>query len=170
MGRGLRPRSDADLIAGLVFIAFGAAFGVAALDYDLGSLRAMGPGYAPLALGLLLVGLGAGIVVKAYVAPDKSVPGELPPEDPGAPGLHFERVHPRPILFITAATLFFAGTVEGLGLMPATLGTALIATLAAKGISVVRAVAVAAGLTAGAYVIFVVLLQLRIPLLGDWLG
>ncbi len=167
---GLRPASGADLIAGLVFVAFGLAFAVGSFNYDLGSLREMGPAYAPLLLAVVLVGLGVGIGVKAYVAPDRSHPGELPPDDPDAPGLRFGRVEWRPLALITAATLYFALTVDGLGLLPATFGTAAIAALAGKGVSVVRALLIAAGLTVGTYIVFVLLLQLRLPLLGDWLG
>ena len=169
--RGLRPRSDADLIAGLIFIAFALAFGVASLDYQLGSLRQMGPGYAPLLFAVVLLALGVGVVVKAYISPDTHQPGDAPPEDEAvAEGLPFERIHWRPVVFISAAVLFFAFTVDGLGLMPATFGTAAIAGLAGRGITLVRAFMIAAGLTLGSYVVFVLLLQLRLPLLGDWLG
>lgn len=169
--RGPRSRSDADLIAGLVFIAFGAAFGVASANYQLGSLREMGPGYAPLLFAVVLIALGIGVVVKAYAAPDTHHPGEAPPEDEAAAeGLRFERIQWRPVVFITAASLFFAFTVDGLGLMPATFGTAAIAGFAGRGMTLVRVLVIAAGLTLGSYVVFVVLLQLRISLLGDWLG
>ena len=169
--RSLRPRSDADLISGLVFIAFGVAFGVASLGYELGSLRQMGPGYAPLLFAVVLIGLGVGVVVKAYVAPDTLHPGEAPPEgEPPTEGLRFERLQWRPVVFITAAPMFFAFTVDGLGLLPATFGCAAIAGLAARNTTLVRALVTAAGLTLGSYVVFVVLLQLRLPLLGDWLG
>ena len=168
-GRGVRPQSDADLIAGLVFVAFGVAFGVGSLNYELGSLREMGSGYAPLALAVVLVGLGSGVIAKAYVSPDTHHPGELPSEE-ASHGLRFERVHWRPIVFVVAAVLFFALTVDGLGLLPATFGTSAIAAFAGKAMSPVRALAIAAGLMVGCYVVFVVLLQLRLPLLGDWLG
>ncbi|MBA2770241.1 MAG: tripartite tricarboxylate transporter TctB family protein [Sporichthyaceae bacterium] len=167
--RGLRPRSDADLIAGLVFVAFGVAFGVASLGYTIGSLREMGSGYAPLLFALVLTGLGIGAIVKAYVSPDTHHPGELPPED-GSVGLGFERVHWRPIVFVVAALLFFALTVDGLGLLPATFGTSAIAAFAGKGMAPFRALLIAVGLTVGCYVVFVLLLQLRLPLLGEWLG
>ena len=167
--RGLRPRSDADLIAGRVFVAFGIAFGVASLNYEIGSLREMGSGYAPLLLAVVLVGLGIGVIAKGYVSPDTHHPGELPPED-ASQGLHFERVQWRPIVFVVVAVLFFALTVDGLGLLPATFGTSAIAAFAGKAMAPVRALVIAAGLTLGSYVVFVVLLQLRLPLLGDWLG
>jgi hypothetical protein len=167
--RGLRPRSDADLIAGLVFVSFGIAFGVASFDYEIGSLREMGSGYAPLLLAVVLVGLGIGVIAKAYISPDTHHPGELPPED-GSVGLRFERILWRPIVFVIAAVLFFALMVDGLGLLPATFGTAVIAAFAGKAMTLVRALIIAAGLTLGCYVVFVVMLQLRLPLLGEWLG
>lgn len=171
MGGGLRPRSNADLVAGLVFTAFGLAFGIGSLRYDIGSMREMGSGYFPLLLAVVLVGLGIGTVAKAYTSPDTHLPGELPPEGEGPPeGLRFGRVIWRPILLITAASLFFAFTVDGLGLLPATFGTALIATFAGSAMKPVRALVIAAALTLGCYVVFVLLLQLRLPLLGDWLG
>jgi hypothetical protein len=166
--RGLRPRSDADLIAGVVFVAFGVAFGVASFNYEIGSLREMGPGYAPLLLAVVLLGLGIGVIAKAYVSPDTHHPGELPPEDDSV-GLSFERVLWRPIVFVMAAVLFFGVTVDGLGLLPAAFGTAAIAAFAGREMSLVRAFVIAVGLTLGCYAVFVVLLQLRLPLLGEWL-
>jgi uncharacterized membrane protein (DUF485 family) len=65
---------------------------------------------------------------------------------------------------------FFAFTVDGLGLLLATFGTGLLAALARPGTALVRALVIAASLTVASWVIFVVLLQLRLALLGDWLG
>jgi hypothetical protein len=187
------PRSSADLIAGLVFVAFGLAFAVAAARYDRGSLLNMGPGYVPLLLGGLLVALGAAVGVKAYVSPDMSHldragadhdgdgsdgDGSDGPEDAesaarrarDADGLSFEAVAWRPLVLVSAAILLFTMTIDGLGLLPATFGAAVVACFAARDITVVRAVLTAVGLTVVSLVIFVVLLQLRLPLVGDWLG
>ncbi len=166
---GRASRSDADLIAGVVFVVFGVAFGVASLGYKIGALGAMGSGYAPLLFAVMLTALGVGVMVKAFVSPDTHHPGELPPEDTSV-GLGFERVHWRPVVFVVAALLFFAFTIDGLGLLPATFGTSLIAAFAGKGMPPVRALLIAAGLTVGCYVVFVLLLQLRLPLLGEWFG
>ncbi|MDD2867015.1 tripartite tricarboxylate transporter TctB family protein [Neomegalonema sp.] len=49
-----------DLLAGLMFVAFGLIFGLTSwFDLDLGTARRMGPGYFPLLLSgvLLLLGL-----------------------------------------------------------------------------------------------------------------
>jgi len=150
----------------------------------------MGPGYVPLALGLVLAALGLATVVKAYVAPDPApgevspsdaLPSETPPSGTSPSGVPSDDDAPpdprplaglqwRPTAAVFGAIAFFALTIDGLGLLPATFGTGLLAALARPGTRPLRALAVAAGLTAASWVIFVVLLQLRLPLLGDWLG
>jgi hypothetical protein len=143
----------------------------------------MGPGYVPLALGVVLAALGLVIVVKAYVAPDPApgethdggVPDARAP-DGGVPDADAPDPRPlaglqwRPTAAIFAAVVFFALTVDGLGLLPATFGTGLLAALARPGTRLVRAVVIAAALAVASWIIFVVLLQLRLPLFGDWLG
>ena len=47
-------RALKDILAGAIFIAFGLAFALGSLAYDIGSPTNMGPGYVPLALGLVL--------------------------------------------------------------------------------------------------------------------
>jgi hypothetical protein len=147
----------------------------------------------PLALGLVLAALGLATVAKAYVAPDPE-PGEAPRGGasgsgtsdagvsdavvPDADGPDADALDPRPLAGIQwrptaavfAAVTFFALTVDGLGLLPATFGTGLLAALARPGTKPLRALVIAAGLTAGSWIIFVVLLQLRLALFGDWLG
>ena len=166
----LRPRSDADLIAGVVFIGFGLAFGIASSRYDIGSLLRMGPGYFPLVVATLLVVLGVVIAVKAYVAPDLAHLEDYEGPEEDQEGLAFERVRWQPTVLLIGAAIFFAATVDGLGLLPATFGTAVIAAFARPGARPVRALAVTVGLTVACWVIFVVLLQLRLSLLGDWVG
>ena len=48
--------------------------------------------------------------------------------------------------------------------------TTFIAAMAGHGTSPLKAALTAAGITALCLVVFVALLQLRLPLLGDWLG
>ncbi|WP_419707774.1 tripartite tricarboxylate transporter TctB family protein [Promicromonospora sp. NFX87] len=166
-----------------MFVGLGAAFAIGALGYDLGSLLEMGPGYVPFALGLVLAALGGVIVGKAYVAPDPA-PGavsdgevsDAPPSDRMKPDPDVPDPRPlagiqwRPTVAIFAAVGFFALTVDGLGLLPATFGTGLLAAMARPGTRPLRALAVAVGLTLASWIIFVVLLQLRLALFGDWLG
>lgn len=148
----------------------------------------MGPGYVPLVLGLVLAALGGVIVAKAYVAPDlapgavsdappsAAPPSATPPSDRAKPDPDAPDPRPlagiqwRPTAAIFAAVAFFALTVDGLGLLPATFGTGLLAAMARPGTRPLRALAIAVGLTLASWLIFVVLLQLRLALFGDWLG
>jgi Tripartite tricarboxylate transporter TctB family len=150
-------RAVTDILAGLIFVAFGLAFAIRSLSYDLGTPLRMGPGYFPLVLGGILVFLGLLIVGKGLI------PGS------GAEG-RLGSVPWRAVLLIVLAVLFFGLTVRGLGLVPATAITALLTALASYRIGIPAAVAVAAGLTLLCVLVFVLALQLRLPLVGPWLS
>jgi len=51
-------RNARDVVAGLLFMAFGAVALVMAQSYAIGTAARMGPGYFPRLLGFLLLGLG----------------------------------------------------------------------------------------------------------------
>jgi hypothetical protein len=127
---------------------------VGSLRYDLGTPLRMGPGYFPLLVGAILAGLGLAIVLKGLVA------GEV---------LTFGAIPWRAVGLIALAVLFFGFTVRRLGFVPTSAVTALLTTLASSRVRLLTAVAVAAGLTVASTLIFVVALQLRIPLWGSWL-
>ncbi|MEU8355885.1 tripartite tricarboxylate transporter TctB family protein [Nonomuraea sp. NPDC048882] len=150
-----RRRSLPDVLAGGIFVLIGGAFVAGSLGYELGTPLRMGPGAFPLLVGLIVAGLGLAIVVKGLVA------GEV---------ITFGPIPWRAVAAITVAVLFFGFTVRGLGFVPTSAVTALLTTLASTRVRPLMAVAVAAGLTAASTLIFVVGLQLRIPLVGPWLG
>ena len=132
----------------------GGAFVVGSLSYELGAPLRMGPGYFPLLVGAILAALGLAIVVKGLIA------GELLP---------FGAIPRRAVIAITLALLFFGFTVRGLGFVPTSAVTALLTAMASSRVRLLTAVAVAAGLTVASTLIFVVGLQLRLPLWGPWL-
>ena len=103
--------------------------------------------------------------VSDTVASDRVPPGADAPDSRPLAGIQW-----RPTALVFAAVAFFALTVDGLGLLPATFGTGLLAALARPGTRPLRALAIAVGLTLASWIIFVVLLQLRLALFGDWLG
>ncbi|TDD25521.1 tripartite tricarboxylate transporter TctB family protein [Nonomuraea diastatica] len=150
-----RRRSFPDILAGGIFILLGGAFVVGSLGYELGTPLRMGPGAFPLLVGVLVAALGLGIVIKGLIA------GEM---------IAFGRIPWRAVAVITLALVFFGFTVRGLGFVPASAVTALLTTLASSRVRLRTAVAVAAGLTVAGTIIFVVGLQLRLPLWGPWLG
>ena len=149
-----RRRSFPDVLAGAIFVVIGGAFVAGSLGYELGTPLRMGPGAFPLLVGAIVAVLGLAIVVKGLVA------GEL---------ITFGPVPWRAVAVIVVAVLFFGFTVRGLGFVPTAAVTALLTTLASTRIRPLMALAVTAGLTVASTLIFVVGLQLRIPLWGPWL-
>jgi hypothetical protein len=150
-----RRRSLPDILAGGIFVLIGGAFAVGALGYELGTPLRMGPGYFPLLAAAIVTLLGLAIVAKGLIA------GEV---------ISFGPVPWRAIAAIVLAVLFFGLTVRGLGFVPASAVTALLTTMASARVRPRTALAVAAGLTVAATLIFVVGLQLRIPVWGPWLS
>jgi hypothetical protein len=143
-----------DFLAGFAFVAFGLAFAIASTTYELGTALNMGPGYFPLVLGGILVFLGILVVIKGFVA------GE---------GGDLGRVPWKAVALLVVAILFFGFTVRGLGLALALLVTTLLAALAGHRTGVVAAAIIAGGLTALCVLIFVMALQLRLPIVGTWI-
>ena len=150
-----RRRSFPDVLAGGIFVLIGGAFVVGSLGYELGTPLRMGPGYFPLLVGAIVAALGLAIVLKGLIA------GEV---------IAFGAIPWRAVAAIVLALLFFGFTVDGLGFVPTSAVTALVTTLASSRVRPLRAVLIAIGLTVASTLIFVVGLQLRIPLWGPWLG
>ncbi len=98
----MKIKAPKDFWAGLMFIAFGAAFMIIALkDYQLGSAVRMGPGYFPTMLGGLLVVLGSLVVFTSLVV-----------SGPKVPKFHF-----RPMIFVLGGCLAFAYLLKPAGVM-----------------------------------------------------
>ena len=147
-------RALKDIMAGGTFIVFGLAFAAGSLTYDLGTPVRMGPGYLPLILGLVLAALGVLVIAKGFIA------GEGEP---------IGGVDWRAVILVSAALVFFGLTVRGLGVIGALFGASLLAALARSQTSPREALVIAVGLTVLSVVIFIVALQLRLPLVGSWI-
>lgn len=149
-----------DVVAGALFVVMGLAFAIGALGYELGTAVRMGPGYVPLVLGGALTLLGAALVFTGLVRRDR-------PEDEtaDAPG----DVPWRAIVLILAAVLIFGAGIEPLGIVPILLITTFVAAIADRRTSLRDAALITIGLTTLCVLVFVVLLQLRLPLLGPWI-
>jgi len=147
-------RSRKDLLAGLTFIVFGAAFALGATAFDFGDPVRPGPGFYPIVVGVLLAALGTTIIFRGAVDPD---------DEPITPPAW------RAVALIIGGLLVFALTVRGLGLIPALFLASFLASLASVSTGPRAALAIAASLTVLSYLIFVVALNLRLPLLGPWI-
>lgn len=144
-----------DIFAGGIFVAFGLFFAVSSLTYQIGTPFQMGPGFVPLLLGAALVVLGVVIAGSGFVGETEHSIGSVPW---------------RAVILLTIAFIFFGLTIRNLGVVPALFFTTLLAAFASERMGVVSALVIAVALTVTSVVIFVVLLQLRLPLFGPWLG
>ncbi|WP_119460369.1 tripartite tricarboxylate transporter TctB family protein [Rhodospirillaceae bacterium SYSU D60014] len=143
-----------DLLAGLVFIAFGLAFGYASLGYDIGSALRMGPGYFPLFLSGILTVLGVVILVQGFFQTEESPIGPTPW---------------LALVLLVGALFIFGFTVQGLGLVPSLMITVFMSAFASRHTGVLGAIALTIGLTLVCVLIFVYGLGLPLRLLGPWL-
>jgi hypothetical protein len=147
-------RAIKDVLAGLAFIGFGLAFAVGATAYEIGTAFRMGPAYVPLVLGGLLVLLGILIIAKGFVAGEGAAIGSVPW---------------KAAVLIVAALVFFGATIRGLGVVPSVFLTALLAGFSGHRPGAVAPVVIAVGLTITSVVVFIVALQLPLPLVGPWI-
>lgn len=143
----------ADLSAGLLFIIFGLIFGLTGLGLEMGTTLRMGPGYFPMVLSVLLVGLGVAIVISAF----------------GSVGEAVGNYAWRGMVFILAAPVFFGLTVRGLGFVPSIFFTTLIAALAGLKMKPLHAVGLAVGVTIFTTLVFSYALGLPFRRFGPWL-
>lgn len=148
-------KSRKDMLSGLVFIGFGAAFAIGALDYPLGTGTRMGAGYFPLALALILIGFGIAVLIKGVTAKGAA-------EDLGI-------IPRRGVVLILGALIFFGFCVRGLGLIPTLFVTVFASGMASRTLSPIAALALAATMSVLCYVIFVRGLGVTVPVFGPWL-
>ena len=106
-------RLNRDVLSGAIFLAIGVAGLYIGWDYRMGTPFRMGPGYFPRLLCMALVALGVIIAVLGLIRG-----GE-------APG----RLHWRPLVLITIATMAFALLISTAGLLPAAIAIVLIGAL-----------------------------------------
>jgi hypothetical protein len=151
---GIGRALSQDVLAGAVFVTLGLIFGGISLTYELGTPLRMGPGFFPLILGVVLAGLGSIVIAKGMLAEEAKPIGEI--RWPA-------------VAQILAALLFFGLTVRGLGVVGALLGTSFLAALAGHRTGPLAALLIAIGLTITSILIFIVALQLRLPLVGPWI-
>lgn len=145
-----------NLLAGLIFVGFGLAFGYAASNYQIGTALRMGPGYFPIILAVIMVVLGAIIVVQSFLSGTDEIPlGQVPW---------------RGLVLLIGALVFFGFTVRGLGLLPSLFVTVFLAGFASRSNGLVGAFVLAVGLTTLCMVIFIWALGLPLPLFGPWLA
>jgi len=71
-------RSHKDLAAGSLFLVVGIVWAIASLRFRVGTATAMGPGFFPLAVSLLLAGLGVCAIVRSVKVSETDAIGPWP--------------------------------------------------------------------------------------------
>jgi hypothetical protein len=151
-------KSQKDFFSGLMFMIVGVAFTWGASSYAIGSGARMGPGYFPLALGILLAILGGIITFKALVV--ETVDGDK-----------VGKFAWKPLFFIIAANLVFGAMIGGLpslhmpplGLIVGIYALTFIASFAGDEFKLKEIIVLATVLALMSYLAFIVLLKLQFP-------
>jgi hypothetical protein len=150
----MHARNAKDLLAGCMFLLFGSAFLYLAQDYPLGSARRMGPAYFPVALSLILIGIGLVTVARAFVVPGRSI----------------RDVAAKALALVTGAIVLFGLLVQRAGLGLAVAALVLVAATASRSFRPIPALVLAAALAVFCVVVFIAGLGLPFRALGPWLG
>jgi hypothetical protein len=154
----VKLKSQKDFFSGLMFMVVGVAFAWGASSYTIGTGARMGPGYFPLALGVLLTVLGGVITFKALVV--ETVDGDK-----------IGAFAWKPLVFIILANLVFGAMIGGLpsihlppmGLVAGIYALTFIACLAGDRFNFKEAVLLATILVILSYFAFIKLLNLQFP-------
>lgn len=144
----MRIRNPNDVLSGLMFVALGVAAIAYGSAYDVGTSAQMGPGYFPRLLGAILVLLGAGVFLQAFIVE--------------GPGLAAWQI--RPLLMIVAVVVF-ALVVETAGLLLAVPVLVILSSLASREFKPTEALLSSLSLAIFAAAVFAYGLGVQLPLL-----
>ncbi len=145
--RGSGWLGKADAWAGAATIVLALAVIYASFEYGLGRGGRIGPGYVPLVIGLLMLGLGALLVARAPFSPDP-VDTDIAWRQAG---------------LVIAGIVAFALLLDRAGLLVAIMATVLIAGPAAYGNTPMSLLISGVILAAFSWTLFVYFLKLSIP-------
>ena len=141
-------RNPKDFWSGALFIAVGVAAIVLGSHYALGTAARMGPGYFPRILGILLIALGAILAIRAT-------------RTRGGP---IARVHWRPTIIVLGSVVLFGAIVRPLGVALSTVILIVASSAASREFRPREALIAGIVLAALAVGVFVVGLQIQLPI------
>ncbi|SMO86560.1 tripartite tricarboxylate transporter TctB family protein [Paracoccus laeviglucosivorans] len=140
-----------DSIAGLGIAIVGAGFSLASMRYGVGSLTTMGAGFFPFAVGVVTTLIGLAVFGNALRETGEAI----------------ERPELRSVLFVAASVVIFALMIDKAGMVPTILVCGTVCAIADRQNSVLQGALLSAGLAAGIWLVFVKLLGMPIPVLGE---
>jgi hypothetical protein len=141
-------------LCGALFMLAGLFFAIQSASMQIGTAFRMGPGYFPLVLSIILIGLGAVVFVSALRHESEPI----------------GHIAWRGMIFILLAPVLFGLLLRGLGFIPSIFVTALVASLASTRMRPFSATAIAATLALFTTLVFVYGLGLPFRLFGPWIG
>jgi len=166
-----------DYLAGALLLGAGAFAIFNARTYGVGSVRDMGPGFFPVAIGVMLAIIGAIIVLVALGSQviasrsEADSPRRRDTMEVTAPAVSFSVEKPewRGWLCIIASLIVFILVANHGGLLPATFLSVLVAALGDRQNTLRAAVVLALGICVIAVVVFYWALSIQLPLFA-WGG
>jgi len=144
----IRITNPKDFWAGALFVAIGLGTIVLGSRYTLGSAARMGPGYFPRILGILLIVLGAVLAVRAT----RTLGPPLP------------RFGWRPLVVVLGSVVLFGAIVNWMGVALSTVILIVAASAASREFRPREAVIAGVLLATLAVGVFVIGLQLQLPI------
>ena len=154
-----RPSSfKRDYYGGALMIFLGAGAALEGQRYGMGTLTRMGPGFFPVALGIILIFIGILIAGSAYASSEPDKESFLPA---------------KPEWFawacIIASPIFFIALGEYAGLLPATFACVFVAALGDRETTVKQAAVLGATISACGILLFSFELKIPFPVVrGLW--
>jgi hypothetical protein len=143
-----RIRNPKDFCAGALFVAVGVATVLLSTRYTLGTAARMGPGYFPRMLGILLIVLGGVLAARGFKFS----------------GSGFTPFRWRPALVVLGSVVLFGAIVRPLGVALSTVILIVAASAASHEFRPRESLVVGVLLAALAVGVFVVGLQLQLPI------
>ena len=144
----MQIRNPKDFWSGALFAGIGVGTLVIGSKYTLGTAARMGPGYFPRILGLLLITLGIFLALRALRTAGDPLP----------------RVHWRPLVVVLGSVVLFGSIVHSLGVALSTVTLIVVASAASPEFRPREALISGVLLAALAVGVFVIGLQLQLPI------
>lgn len=142
----MKSKDMHDIVGGLALVALGAFAAIYAQRYEFGDLNRMGPGYFPVALGIILALLGLAIAIPAF-------------KRHGEPIV----VKWKTLTLVLGSVVAFALTLKVIGLILATALAVVISSLADNETTWKGRVLLAVGVSAVTYLVFGFALGMVLP-------
>ncbi|MBA4264963.1 MAG: tripartite tricarboxylate transporter TctB family protein [Comamonadaceae bacterium] len=133
----MKSKDMQDLVGGLAVMALGIFAAIYAQRYEFGDLNRMGPGYFPVALGVVLAVLGLLIAVPAFLRNGEKI-----------------HVEWKTFLLVLGSIVVFALTLKVLGLILATVLAVIVSSLADRETRWKGRIILAIGVAAVTYMVF----------------